>query len=320
VSIDDQFVSDDLTLTRANGYLRFNLMSEETHYGVSEPRVMEIPVGQLDIFLNGHSLIEGLDYTVTWPEVVIHNLEYLVEGDAQQVHYRAYSFCDAQFQRVPVSEFGFVVHGVLSHDGQYDIFSHKVNRVVIDGRLFAYDQLVFDEQHNDLRIDGVRNGAPYQITTPPVVFRDVYGLDQAARREDDVRDQAVSAYMTEMFPPHPRPPVDYIPTQYHVVSVYANKLLHDLRQGLLNPAWMTGHYSDHDLKTWLKPYEWLLEYDICNTEYDEVWVQVWPHWFGQPVELNQYQYQLFTRAIRLNLRRPPDTATFVQIVSLEEIP
>lgn len=314
VRIDDRFLNVALTLRKANGHLRFNVTSCETHHGVEDWRVLDIPPGQFDLFLNGKALCEGLDYVVRWPEVVISNLEYLVAGDYQQVMYRGISFCDAQLQRLPTSEVGFVRHGVLSRDCEYDIFTHKVQRIVIDGRYFGPNDVVFDEQHNDLTVPGVRNGAPYFIQTPPTVFRDVYGLDQIARREDDERDQAVSQYMTEYFPPMERDGTDFIPSQYHVVSVFCNKLLHDIKEGVFYPDGMEEHYSDHQLRQWCTAYEWLLDYDIARMGYDEVFVQVWPHWFGEPIPLTVHQYQLYVRAVRSYLTTPPDLAPFIQLI------
>lgn len=317
VRIDDKFLAVDLDLRKANGHLRFNVGSDEIHDGVSEWRTMEIPIGQLDVFLNGRSLVPNLDYTVHWPEVVIHNVEYLTDSDIQRIHYRGFSFCDLDFKLLPEAEVGFLKHGVLSRDNGYDIHSYKVKRVVVDGRYYSPDAVVYDEDYNDSRIVGVRNGAPYMIQNPPVVFRDVYKFDQAARREDDARDRAISNYMSDRFPPKDRGPADFIPDQYHLISVFANKLLHDLKEGYLYPAGIEGHYSDEQVKNWCRPYGWLLDYDICNQDYDETYVEVWPHWFGEPVGLDLYKYQFYKRALQIHLKRVPDISPFVKIISLE---
>jgi hypothetical protein len=314
VRIDDTFLCRELNLARTAGHLRFNITSIEQHPDGEYEKRLDIPFGQLDLYLNGRPLIEGLDYQVQWPEVVISNLEYLVEG-TQKVLYRGYGFCQSDFSRLPVSEFGFVEYGVLSNDHRYDIHTHKVRRVVVDGHYRDPADLVFDEQRNDLRIADERNGAPYCIQTPPVVFREVYPVDRAARQLDDERDRKVSDYMTEYFPPRVRTEGNFIETQYHVFSVFANKLLHDLREGHFYPEGIEDQYGEVEIRQWCKPYEWLLPYDICNQDYDDVHVQVWPHWFGTPVELDLYQYTFFARALAVYLRKRPDLAPFIQVVS-----
>lgn len=317
IRIDDKFLAVDLDLRKQSGHLRFNVGGMELDDGDLEYRLTEVPPGQFDVFLNGRMLIEDLDYVVRWPEVVINNLEYLREGDIQRIHYRAYGFCDSQLRREPPSEVGFVRHGVLSRNNRYDLHSHKVRRVVIDGRYFDPATLQYDEDNELTTIEAVRNGAPYVIQTPPVVFRDLYGLDFEARRVDDDIDRKVGNYMSDRYPVIDRGSVDHISTQYHVMSVFANKLLHDLREGYLYPDGIEGHYSDQDVYRWCEPYAWLLEYDLCNRDYDEEHVEIWPHWFGEPVGLDLYKYQFFVRALRLHLQRVPDLAPFLKIVSLE---
>lgn len=316
VRIDDSFLAIDLPINRENGHLRFNIGSFETHHGVPNWRPMIIPMGVLDVFLNGYSLVEGIDYFVKWPEVVICNREHLTEDTYQNIHYRAYGLCKEDLTRSPIDEIGFLRHGMLSIDGQYDIHTHKVRRVIADGRYLKPNELIYDEQKNDLVIVGVRNGAPYLIQTPPSIFKDVYQLDQVARHEDDLRDKAVSDYMDVMFPPAIRDPNDFIEDRYTVISVFTNKLLYDLSHGLLVPEGYDGHYSDMQVQEWCLPYAWLLEYDICNKPFNQDYINVWPHWSTTPIALNQYQYQFFVRAMNLHLTFKPDISAFINIVSI----
>lgn len=313
---DQYFLCREYSLTRQGGLLSFQLTSQETHAGVTEDLPMEIPTSELDIFLNQRLLIEGLDYQVDWPNVVIRNLEYLVPGDHQAVVVRAHGFCNSDLSRPPLTEVGFVRHGHLSQDHEYDLHTHRLQRVVVDGQLLDPEVLVFDEDRNDLTIPNVRNGAPYVIQTPPTVLRDAFTDDYAARARDDEREQAVREYLTLKLPPHPRPPMDLIETPYRVVSVFANKLLHDLKEGILAPAGMTGHYGETELRKWCQHYEWLLPYDLANQDYDQVHVAIWPHWHPDPVELNLYQYNLYVRALDLYLRHRLDLAPFIKVVRM----
>lgn len=310
---DDYFLSYDLSLNKNDGLLRFSIGSIETHGGIQDYEVLEIPVGQLDIFVNGRALIENLDYVVNWPEIVICNAEYLSESAMQEFHIRGFGFCKDDFTRPEVSEFGFIEYGVLSNDATYHIHSHKVQRIVVDGHYRDPADLHFEEDWGDVTIDDERNGAPYCIKTPPVVFKDVYKFDKVARDEDDRRDQAVAAYMGRLFPKRQRDHIDTIVEQYHIVSVFANKVLHDLRSGRLKPTGIDDHYSDRHIKEILKPYEWLLAFDMCNREYNENHVEIWPHWFGSPVGLPLDQYNFYRRALAVYLRKTPDVSVFVYV-------
>lgn len=315
---DNRFLNYGLTLAKSSGVMRFSVGSYETHQGLTDYKLLEVPFGQLDLFLLddngvGRPLIENLDYVVQWPEVVICNLEYLNPGAVQRVLVRGYGFCEEDLTRPTASEYGFIEYGVLSNDATYDIHTHKVQRVVVDGHYRDPADLHFEEQWGDLTITDERNGAPYCIQTPPVVFKDVYMFDHHARKADDLKDKAVSAYMGRLYPKRPRPQIDTIVEQYHVVSVFANKLLHDLRSGQLQLPGIMDHYSDADLRIWLKGYEWLLPYDLCNRTYNENHVQVWPHWYGEAVGLPIERYNFYKRALKVYLQQVPDVSVFVYV-------
>lgn len=312
---DARVLAYTLELPKSAGHLRFSVSSIETHVdmGAAE-HLMEVPPGQLDLWLNGRALIEGLDYTVDWPEVVIANREYLDnDADIQQVQVRAYGLCHADLTRWNSVEHGFVEYGVLSNDGYYALHQHKVQRLIIHGRLFDTADVAWDEDRNAAVIDAVRNGAPYQLQNPWMVFADVYDNDAVARQADNAREKQVTDYLTELLPPRTRDNPDMIPEQYPLVSVFANKLLHDLQTGTFYPDGIEGHYSENDIRDWCRDYEWLLPYDIANREYDQDRVGVHPHWHDTVQTLTLYQYTFYQRALQTYLRYPPNIASFVKI-------
>lgn len=92
---------------------------------------MTIPPRRLDVWLNGHPLIEGLDYHVNWPEVVVVNKQYLTSDENQLIDIRGQGFCAADLKPEPPREFGFVEHGYLSKDRQYNVRDDKVLSVVL---------------------------------------------------------------------------------------------------------------------------------------------------------------------------------------------
>lgn len=314
VRTDERLLVYDLDLVKSAGYLRFSVNALEDHGDGENERILEIPFGQLDVWLNGRALVENLDYTVKWPEVVIHNREYLLDDDdVQKVTVRGYSFCRSDLTRLPVTEHGFVEYGVLSNDDTFSVHAHKVQRLVVNGHLYDTDAVVWDEARGEATFAGERNGVPYQLQTPPVVFPDVYDDDQAARQADDAREKQVVDYLTENNPPRERENPDFIPKRYEVVSVFANKLLQVLLDGRLYPEGIEGHYGETEIRRWCDEYEWLLEHDIANSEYDQAHVIVHPHWFTTVQKLTLYQYSFYVRALKTYLRYPPDVAAFVKI-------
>jgi hypothetical protein len=313
VRIDDAFYCREIQMNRHAGHLSFSVMTVETHQGVRGETELQIPYGQFDLFLNGRSLIEGLDYRVEWPRVTLNNYEYLTP-DVQKIVMRAHGFCHPDLTRLENDEFGFIQYGVLSNNHRFNVHEHKVRRIVVGGSYHRDSDLEYAEDNANVVIENASNGAPYQIQTPPVVFREVYDNDLLAREIDDEKDRAVSDYLTLKLP-HPRVGTsDFIEQPYRVFSVFANKVMHDLLNGVLYPEGIKDQYGEDDIREWCQPYEWLLAIDICNTDYDDAHIEVYPHWYTEPVELDLYQYNFYVRTLEHYLRHRPDVSAFVKVV------
>lgn len=317
----NRFFMEERRFNRTDGLVRFSFRHLSMSTGQQTSELMDIPFGQLDIILcdengtNGRSLVEDLDYVIIpgkkfqETQVVICNLEYL--GDVFTLLIRGHGFCNEEFQLYAPTEFGFVEYGVLSSDGKYDIHTHKMQRIIVDGHYRDFADVHFDEDFADKILEDERNGAPYQIQSPQVTFRDVYDPDGIARKKDDEKDKMVSDYMTEYFPLRPRTTSDKIKEHYHVFSVYANKILHDLMADRLKPPLKNGFYSDMDIVNAVKAYDWLKPFDMLNRDYNENHVKVYPHWHPTPQALTIQQYDFFVRVLKLGLRKQPELSPFL---------
>lgn len=319
----NRFFLDERRFNKSDGLIRASFRHESMASGQLTEELMDIPFGQLDVILcdangtNGRSLVEDLDYVIipgpTFREtqVVLCNLEYL--DDVVTVMFRGTGFCSPEFTMYKPNESGFVEYGVLSANGVYNVHAHKMQRIIVDGHYRASEDLVFDEEFSDAVIPNERNGAPYQIQTPQVTFRDVYDPDGQARIKDDIKDEQVSAYMTAYFPAKERPVSDKIENRYYVYSVYTNKLIHDLMSGRLKPPLVNGFYSDMDAADAVKAYDWLKPFDICNREYNKNHVVVYPHWHATAQGLDIQQYEFLMRVLKMGLSEIPDMAHSIYI-------
>lgn len=314
IRIDNEFLCYPLTLLKEDGHIRFTVEHEtKNEDGEWGSETVDIPYGQLDIFINGRQLTEGIDYKVIWPQIVINNIEYLTADNTQELLVRLSGFPESPTERQTKTEVGFIRRGVLSRNKDYNIHTSKIKRIVADGRFFHRDDVVFDEDMKNYTVDKVRNGAPYFIQTPSIVFRDVYENDKLARDRDDEIHRQVSNYMTEYFELEEFDDPNYIERKYQVISVFANKLLNDLKKGWFYPDGIEGDYGKHDIRQWCKDYEWLLDYDLANTDYDTFHINLRPHWEESPVSIDLYKYRFFHRVLETYLRNPPDLAPYVTI-------
>lgn len=315
---DKDFYLETYRFAKTSGLIRFSFRHTIEVNGVESSRLMDVPFGQLDVFLNKRPLIENLDYVIipgaTFAEtqVVVCNLEYLV-NDVNDILIRGTGMCSPQLTLTAPDEVGFIEYGVMSNNAVYNLHTHKMQRIIVDGHYRAPEDLVFEEEKNTFTIQSERNGAPYQIQTPQVTFRDVYLFDAKARAEDDERDKQVSEYLTEYLPQRVRPNPDQVVEPYHVFSVYTNKVLTDLLAGNLEIPYVGGRLSDEQILEAIKPYEWLKPFDLCNRTYNTNHVRVYPHWEQTPVGLDILQFDFLNRVLKLSLQNPPDLSPFIII-------
>lgn len=310
VRTDETFVFHTETIPTDKGVLQFTVNDTINN----QKSIMSLVPAVLDVWLNGRTLQEGLDYVVQWPKVVISNREYLdLNAKEQVIQYRAYGLPTDQNARQDYVSTGFVKYGVLSHNGRFDLHRNKVQRIIIDGRLTTEDRVTMDEDTNNTVSPSFRNGAPYSIETPPVIFHTVYDDDYDARLKDDAIEKHISDYLTSTLPSTERPVADMIEYRYSITSCFANKVLTDLKSGTLKPTGLDGHYSEQFIRETLASYEWLLPFDLCQTEYDKAYVTIQPGWADGPVELPYYQYTFFVRAMMLYLRHVPDHSKYLKV-------
>ena len=315
VKNDANFMAYDLNLDYRDGILRFTVNVDEIRSdGNIYPDKAEIPFAKLDLWLNGKALIKGLDYFVAWPEHCLINKEYLVPGLAQRISIRGYGFCKPDMTTEDAEEFGFVDHGLLSKNKRFDICDDKVMRYVVDGAVYDRSILHFSETDTGVRVNGFRNGAPYQISD---IIVPMQGLTDKStydmRQESQVIDKEISDYLTLKMPEVPELNPNPIPRLYAVFSPFASKVMWDLKQGLIRTDDIQGQYSDMLVREMLVDHEWLLAYEPTYKSLDLDYVSIHPHNLYTEVTLDVYQYRFLLRAIRLYLNDKVDITKFVRI-------
>jgi len=311
---DSHFLTYTYEMEPVDGLLRFSVVAEEKRSdGNWYQQVCHLPLGKLELWLNGRPLIEHLDYFVQWPEVVITNKMYWVEGP-QQITVRCTGFCNGDMSLTPVAEFGFVEHGLLSRNRRHDIRDDKVMRVIAGGTLQHKQDLGFAENHSGVYLEGLANGTPYVIDDVIVPVRGVDGEDTYSLKSKALLiDAEISDYLTHKLPEPEIPEISPITERYMVYSPFCSKIMYDFHNGIFYPEEIKGQYSEIDIRKWCKGYEWLLAYDPTQHPIDDRYVAIHPHNLFNVVELDIYQYMFLERVISFYLDDKVDLSSFIAV-------
>ena len=304
VRSDKRFMLRSLELNAANGLLAFPLTQQRTVDGVTAERDMNLPMGELDVFLNGHSLIEGLDYFVSFPDIIIVNKRYLQNpsGQAQQIVVRHMGHCGADLSRTAKNEFGFVQHGKVSVNNRFDIHDGKVLRIVSGGRLQVRAELAFSEADHSYTMLNATNGDPYLIRDIVVPLKSlVRETTYSYRAKSLAVDKAISDYLSISLPEDAPVSVNPISQRYELYSPFVCNIMHDLLDGVIYDPVLTTTYSDMEVRRLCAPYEYLLAYDPMHSEnaLDADYVNVHPHFLTTMVDLNLVQYRFLEKVVRI---------------------
>jgi len=315
-----KFLAYDLQLQVTDGLMKFDLTSQQTRGGVTQNYIMSVPMGQLNIFLNSKSLIEGLDYFVNFPQVVIVNKEYLVnvKTAVQHIHVRFTGFCNTNLTRDMSEDVGFVKYGLLSDNNRFDLRDDRIMRIIVGGALYQRNQLQFAENNSGVIVPNAMNGVPYLIRDIiPMMSGQLIGDTLALRAKSQAIDIAVSNYLTLKMPEPTFTTPDVIENIYRVYSPFLSKIIHDLIQGILNDPRMFVNYNDNDVVSICTPYEYLLKSDPTQTglQPDPNFVVIEPHNLETAINVNLYQYKFLTRVVALYMNNLVALSQFISISS-----
>lgn len=309
---DDKFLTYKLDLNYRDHYLKFSL----NHWVGGNKRVLDIPLGKLDIWINGHPAVEGVDYYFKFPEVVIVNKKWLTftntEPYNQTIHIRFYGWATKAVEPEYAEQTGWIKYGVLSKNGRFDLRDDRVVRIVAGGKLLHRNQVKFAENDNGAYVQNIPDGQPYAIDNVAVPIRGIteYKTRNLRARSQEL-DGRVSDYMSRKLP---EPKFDYqftIPDKYDVYSPFMAKVLYDIHNGILVVP--EGHLADSTIVSMLSSYEPLLDWDPCHRGYDSEFIAVHPHDRYVVLEVKQYQYSFLSRASRLFLKNGVNLSKFLSI-------
>jgi hypothetical protein len=296
------FLWQTKTFAMPDGLMVFDMSSMLMENGVMVERVLEIPPGELDIFLNGRSLVCGLDYFVNFPTVTIVNKAYIAATGPQNVNVRMKGLCNADMSFSDTNEYGFMVGGRLSVDHVFDIRDDKTLRVQISGRLVDASEMTFNEDTRSYTNESPWEGKPYAIKDVVIPLKDLTAVDTLSlRASSKAVDKKVSDYLTLYTPLPAHPPLTTISALYKVYSPLICKIAMDLHNGTLVSPILTQQYTDNQVNSVIAPYLYLYTMDPIHPDLrpPAQYVKIYPTHMQTQLTLDIWQYTFLSRVVRL---------------------
>lgn len=307
---DDKFLCYEQYLDGTDGIFDFQI----TH-GINHTDAIDIPPGRIDLWLNGRALVEGIDYFVDFPRVVIVTKEYTHENTKQLVTVRCtgFPFMEGGYlKRVLPREVGFIQYGEISVNARFDVHEDKVLRTVVDGGVFDPAVIPFDERGSANVERFVEDGRPYSVEHPYVNLLGTMGISvYSARNFDYELSKRVSDYLTRYLPKAERqlPPV--IDNKYQVYSPFMSKIIMDLKYGRLKSP--LPKVDIQTIDKLIEKYKTYLTMDPVIRGYDSYFVKVHAHNNPALIELSARDVAFLERLNDIYLKGEVDVSKFLKI-------
>lgn len=298
-----------------DGYVNLTVQARQKIAGNNVVRVQHIAPAQVTVFANGMTLIEGIDYYVHWPNVVVVNKAVNNQASVELI-VRSYGCGQAVAGGVSVPykprEVGFIKGGRLSVNDRYDIHNDKSIKIVVAGSFKKRSEVNFSE--DNLGALGT-NGLPYAIEDYILPIENFTVNKRTNEFYEEVVgiEDRVSDYL-DLWLPEPDWGLATIENErWEVVSPLLCAMCYAIENGYAIDENTSENFDNIEAEHWMKPWAWLLKFDPAYLKVDTRYVHISPHPFDHLIEMTQKQYELLQTIIKLYLNGLVDLSAFVRI-------
>lgn len=280
------------------------------------PTTLSVPFGEYDVWLNDHPLVEGIDYLIDFPMVLVWNKEYLrPRNQNQTLRVRAFGHCSSDLKPYKTAERGFAYNGVLSVNDRYDLHLNRNVRVVAGGALVPSSKQAFAET---IGTGLFPNGVPYEIRELTNPMNKLLTTDPYALREiGNATEKKITNYLSLKVPQQRPAPISPIPDKYVLYSPFLGKLISAMKSGSISQAQLSGQYPDSQVQTLVSPYLNIYRLDPINPSNvpDLTYCVIHPHWDDVTIGLTADQFRFLKAATRIYAQDRVTLSTLVQVTN-----
>lgn len=280
------------------GYSIVTVKSDVKFLGIQGLKAQRLEPGVIDVMVNGITMIEGLDYIVKWPTIVIANRQVRpIDYKTAEIVVRSRGWCNPNtMKHYAPRDYGWIKDGLLSFNGKYDPRKDRNVRLIIDGALYDPNSVMWTEEMSNSfslqrrpYVDGKAYlvGEVYTVVEPWTKQKSVPYRNQSLEIDTRVGD-----YLT----PRLKEPEENLPTvnelRWSLYSPFMSALLYQLTEmNWLNSGELSVGWSNVEVEEWVKPYIKLIDYDPSLQEHDKNYVWIYPHPHLDPMKVSREQYR-----------------------------
>lgn len=263
---DNVFLCRDLYLTPStDGVVDFSLITN------SNNQLLEIAPSKLCVWLDGKALIEGIDYHIDFPRVVIVAKQLMKgkgEEDTFKITYRALGFARQTDKTDKPRECGFIIDGRMSVDYHYDLHQNKISRITVGGGIFNPNLFNFDTEYGEAKVNAP-NGTPYQIDDHYISIQGLAGYKNVYDFQESDRDNSdkIRAYFSKQIARKALPEKVTVADKYELYSPFMSAIV---KHVLKNEAKYLelDYHNKSKVARMIARFKHFLKVDPCVQGYD----------------------------------------------------
>ena len=321
---------------RRAGYLKFTLAGRHAVGKTIEP--LRIPYDKVDIWINGFALVEGIDFYIQFPEVIICKGD-LFEGydpnddeTTLDVTIRAMGFVDQNMKRTEIIERGFKINNKLSIDNNYLLHQYNRRRIVEGGRVanpivYQFNEYGETEGVFDVPVVGMRpRMMPYSIDNFAIALRGFGGnmMVYNSREEDVLREKEIVSYYTHNLDHVQKRPsqLDQMTVNHIEYPLYSPFLSAVIEKVLANPdQYLKFDYNNKTkLNRFVSQFKYLLQADPAYLGTHGEYVTIAPRVFPTetPTVVHYSILAIFEHLVKTYLQGRVDLNHWFKVVNTRE--
>lgn len=305
------------SLNDYRGYHSVTINTAKSFDGTDRSETNTIAPGQLDVFMNGYSLIEGIDYFIQWPTIYVAKVSNNRDDPLKdEIMVRMRGFCD-KTTMLPNNfrDIGFLQGSIASVDNEFDLRNDRNSRIIVGGKVYSREKVAFAEEAKESST--LQDGLPFAVTDhwgSVETYLDVNSLDYKEKSLDI--DKRVEAYLSPRIKTVVPENNFIINERWEVISPFLSSIINDIRRFnfLGNPQDIKiGAFNKKEIEATLANYMHLLKVDPCIKNPNGDFILYLPHQYTQAVTVTQGQYALLQYLIDEYLNNMVDLTPYLII-------